>query len=33
MKIAVIGAKGQLGSDLCARLAGDVTGLDVRGST
>ena len=29
MKTAVIGAKGQLGSDLCARLAGDVTGLDL----
>lgn len=29
MKSAVIGAKGQLGSDLCARLAGDVTGLDL----
>jgi len=29
MKIAVIGAKGQLGSDLCARLGGDVTGLDL----
>jgi dTDP-4-dehydrorhamnose reductase len=29
MKFAVIGAKGQLGSDLCARLAGDVTGLDL----
>ncbi|HUW84342.1 MAG TPA: dTDP-4-dehydrorhamnose reductase [Phycisphaerae bacterium] len=29
MKTAVIGARGQLGSDLCARLAGDVTGLDL----
>jgi len=29
MKIAVIGARGQLGSDLCTRLAGEVTGLDV----
>ena len=29
MKTAVIGAKGQLGSDLCARLAGDVSGLDL----
>jgi len=29
MKTAVIGAQGQLGSDLCARLAGDVIGLDL----
>ena len=29
MKTAVIGAKGQLGNDLCARLAGNVIGLDL----